>query len=185
MTMTMTSTTSAAPAPHRVTSHPVDLVGVTRDLGRQFAPGCAERDQAGTLSAEAFDRLRATGVTSALVPRELGGCEASHEEMGAALRALAGHDPATAVTLSMHSHLVAFQVWRHRHGMDASGPLGKVAGGAVLISTGASDWLASNGTTRRVDGGYVVGARKGPASGCEVGDVLVTSMRWDDAPDGP
>ena len=85
----------------------------------------------------------------------------------------------------MHAHLVAFQVWRHRHGMDASGPLGKVAGGAILISTGASDWLGSNGTTRRVDGGYVVSARKGPASGCEVGDVLVTSMRWDEAPDGP
>lgn len=28
-------------------------------------------------------------------------------------------------------------------------------------------------------------ARKVPASGCEVGDILVTSIRWDDGPDGP
>ena len=106
--------------------------------------------------------------------------------MGAILRELARHDPSTAVTLSMHSHLVAFQVWRHRHGMDARGLLRKVVEAAPSSSAPARrTGSASNGTTRRVDGGYVVSARKGPASGCEVGDVLVTSIRWDDAPDGP
>lgn len=28
-------------------------------------------------------------------------------------------------------------------------------------------------------------ARKSPASGCEAGHILVTSIRWDEAPDGP
>jgi alkylation response protein AidB-like acyl-CoA dehydrogenase len=119
------------------------------------------------------------------VPVELGGGGASHIEMGQALRQLGGFDPATAVTLAMHAHLVAFQVWRHYHGQDASAVLKRVAGGALLISTGASDWVGSNGTARRVDGGYVVSARKAPASGCEAGDVLVTSIRCDDSPDGP
>jgi acyl-CoA dehydrogenase len=55
----------------------------------------------------------------------------------------------------------------------------------MLVSTGASDWLSSNGTATRVDGGYRISARKGPASGCEIGDVIVTSIRWESSPDGP
>ena len=85
MTMTMSSTMTSATATEPGTSQPIDLVGVACDVGRQLAPGCAERDRSGTLSAEAFHRLRGTGITSALVPRELGGPEASHEQMGAAL----------------------------------------------------------------------------------------------------
>ncbi len=120
------------------------------------------------------------------MPVEFGGGGASHREMGDFLRELARHDPATAVALSMHAHLLATQVWRHHHGMDAQAVFRKVVDDrAVLVSTGASDWVGSNGSARRVDGGYRVSARKGPASGCEAGHVLVTSIRWDDAPDGP
>ena len=127
----------------------------------------------------------ASGITSALMPREFGGGGASHTEMGRVLRELGRRDPATAVTLSMHSHLLAAQVWRHRHGIDATAVFRKVVDDhAVLVSTGASDWVGAGGTARRVDGGFRVSARKGPASGCEVGDVLVTSIRLDDAPDG-
>jgi hypothetical protein len=97
------------------------------------------------------------------------------------LRDLARSDPSAAVTLSMHSHLVAFQVWRHHHGQDASPQFEKVVGGAYLVSTGASDWVSSGGSARKVDGGYRVSARKSPASGCEMGTVLVTSIRWEQA----
>ena len=70
-------------------------------------------------------------------------------------RTIARHDPSTAVALSMHTHLVAFQVWRHHHGMDAEPIFRKVVDGpAVLVSTGASDWVGSNGTATKVDGGY-------------------------------
>lgn len=94
-------------------------------------------------------------------------------------------DPSTSLALSMHLHLVAAQVWRHHRSLPAP-VLGKVAATeAVLISTGASDWLESNGSVSRVDGGYRVTARKMPASACPAGDVLVTSARWADAPDGP
>jgi acyl-CoA dehydrogenase len=60
-----------------------------------------------------------------------------------------------------------------------------VAEQLVLVSTGAADWLDSSGTTTRVDGGYRVHARKSPASAATVGDIVVTSVRWEDAPDGP
>lgn len=146
----------------------------------------AANDRAGTISATAFRRLRDEGVTRALVPVEFGGGGVTYDEMAAMLRELAHHDPSTAVALSMHSHLVAFQVWRHNHGMDAEPMFRKVVDGpAVLVSTGASDWVGSNGTATKVDGGYRVSARKPNASGCEIADVAVTSIRWDDAPDGP
>jgi acyl-CoA dehydrogenase len=139
----------------------------------------------GALPVEVLDLARARGLTAALVPPAFGGGGATHAEMGALLRELARSDPSAAVTLSMHSHLVAFQVWRHHHGQDASPMFEKVVGGAYLVSTGTSDWVSSNGSARRVDGGYVVSARKSPASGCEMGTVLVTSIRWEDDDAGP
>ena len=155
-------------------------------IGADLRAHAASYDAAGEISRPAFERLTAEGLTSALVPVEFGGGGASHSDMGAILRTLARFDPAVAVTLSMHSHLVAFQVWRHKHGQDASKIFGKVAEeGAILVSTGASDWVGSNGTVEKVEGGYRVNARKTPASGCEVGQIAITSFRWDTAPDGP
>ncbi len=164
----------------------IDWVDLARDIGLRLQPTVAEHDRTGQISPAAFELLRQRGVMAALVPSEFGGGDATHAEFGAFLRELGRHDPATALTLSMHSHLVATQVWRHRHGMDATGFFAKVVGGAIMISTGASDWVGSSGSAVAVDGGgYRVDARKTPVSGCEVGDVLVTSIRWDDAPDGP
>lgn len=163
-----------------------DWGALAREIGTTLQPRAIEHDRSGELDLAAFDTLRTLGVTSALVPVEFGGGGATHAEMGQILRELARYDPSTSVTLSMHSHLVAAQVWRHHHGIDAEKVFRKVVDDqAILVSTGASDWVGSSGTARRVEGGYRVSARKGPASGCEVGNILVTSIRWDDAPDGP
>jgi acyl-CoA dehydrogenase len=168
------------------TPRTTDWVGLAAEIGTELAPGVAQRDRDGAISVDGFARLRAAGITSALVPTEFGGGGATHAEMGAILRELARHDPATSLTLAMHSHLVAAQVWRHRHGMDATGVFRKVVDGpAVLLSTGAADWVGSSGSVRAVDGGFRISGRKAPTSGCEVGDIVVTSVRWDDAPDGP
>lgn len=162
-----------------------DWVALAREIGESLAPRAGEADRSGVLAREAFDLLRQHGVLGALVPREFGGGGASHAGFGAFLRELGRHDGATALTLSMHSHLVATQVWRHNHDMDATAVFAKALDGHMLISTGASDWVGANGVAAEVDGGFRVTARKAPASGCEVGDILVTSVRWDDAPDGP
>jgi alkylation response protein AidB-like acyl-CoA dehydrogenase len=176
------TTTTALPT----TETAKDWTRIAREIGTMLESGVAERDRLGEISTAAFETLRTTGITSALVPAEFGGGGASHAEMGQILRELGRRDPSTAVTLAMHAHLVATQVWRHRHGMDAAPVFRKVVEErAVLISTGASDWVGSSGRARRVDGGFQVSARKAPASGCEVGQILVTSIRWDDAPGGP
>jgi len=153
------------------------------DLAALLRANAAEADAAGEFAAESFAAVRAAGLTAMLVPAAVGGGGASFRETCAVLAELARACPATSLTLSMHSHLVAAQVWRHVRDLPAPA-LAKVAGGAVLISTGASDWLESSGTSQRVDGGYRVTARKSPASGAPAGDVLATSFRHD-GPDGP
>jgi acyl-CoA dehydrogenase len=152
------------------TTNTTNLVYVARAAADRLRPSASAHDVSGEISPSAFDMLRRLGITSALVPGQHGGRGVTHRDMGAIVRELGRADPAVAVTLSMHSHLVAAQVWRHHRGMDASAVFERVVNGAILVSTGASDWVGSNGTARKVEGGYQVNARKSPASGCEVGD---------------
>ncbi|HWS46835.1 MAG TPA: acyl-CoA dehydrogenase family protein [Acidimicrobiia bacterium] len=157
------------------------LLDEIRTIASELRTRAPASDRTGDLDVTAFERLRAAGVTAALVPHEFGGAGVTHAEMGEMLRVLGANDPAVAVTLAMHSHLVAAQVWRHHHEMDAEAFLRKVAAGTIAVSTGASDWVASNGAAVKVEGGFRVSARKSPASGCEVGDLLVTSIKWPEA----
>jgi acyl-CoA dehydrogenase len=162
-----------------------DWVVIANEVGTDLLTTVEEYDRAGEISAAAFERLAEVGITRALVPKEFGGGGATHAQMAAILRELGRFDPATALTLAMHSHVVAFQVWRHNAGMDASVPFRKVVDeGAIFVSTGASDWVESNGTVKRVEGGFRVSAHKAPASGCEVATVAATSFRWEDEDGG-
>jgi acyl-CoA dehydrogenase len=87
----------------------------------------------------------------------------------------------------MHSHLVAVPAWRWRHEKaPVEGLLKRVAAeDLVLISTGASDWLPSGGSAVKVEGGYRVTGKKIFASACQMGDLLVTSARHEEAEGGP
>lgn len=160
-------------------------IAAARRLVPRLAERAAQHDRDGTFVTDCFDELRAHGFMSLLVPTELGGGGASHAEACAVLDELARGCPSTSLSYSMHSHVVGAQVWRHRHDLPAP-VLSKVAAGQLtLISTGASDWIESSGSAVRVDGGFRVSARKMPASACPAGDMLVTSIRWDSAPEGP
>jgi len=155
-----------------------------------LAPLCAERaaehDSEATFVSEAYAALRDRRAFSALVPEALGGSGRTHAEMCDFLCRLARACPSTALALSMHQHLVAAAAANHAAGRPGRALLEKVGGSeAILVSTGANDWLDSNGSAERVEGGWRVTAVKPFASGSPMGDALVTSVAWDDAPDGP
>jgi acyl-CoA dehydrogenase len=101
------------------------------------------------------------------------------------LRRLAHFCPSTALALSMHQHLVAAAVYNHRHGRPGRAMLERVAAGEiVLVSTGASDWMESNGAVTHTEGGFRVSARKPFCSGAPAGGVLVTSAPFEDPTEG-
>jgi alkylation response protein AidB-like acyl-CoA dehydrogenase len=156
-----------------------------RELVPKLAEQAVAADRSGDFVHAGYDLLRQHRFPSMLVPAELGGGGATFAEACAALAELAHGCPATSLAFAMHSHLVAAQVWRYQRGLPAP-VLEKVAANQlVLVSTGASDWLDSNGTATKVEGGYRISARKAPASGAPAGNVAVTSIRYEGGPDGP
>lgn len=163
----------------------LDLNTIVREIGPGFAEMAAARDADDLFVRENYDVLKKHRVMSAMVPGELGGSGAGHREMAAFIRTLAQSCSATALALSMHQHVVAAAVFNWRNGRPGWKVLEKVAKSeAVLVSTGANDWMDSNGTVERADGGYRVSARKPFASGSPCGDVLVTSAPYRDPEEG-
>jgi alkylation response protein AidB-like acyl-CoA dehydrogenase len=163
------------------------LIDLIHQLGPTFERRAAANDAADRFCAEDFAELKENGVLSAGVPVELGGAGASVTELAAMLTTLAQYSPSTALALSMHTHQVALPAWRWRNEGGVGEPLLKrvAAENIILVSSGGSDWLDSSGTLTKVEGGYLMNARKVFSSGSPIGDLLVTSAVLDDPTDGP
>jgi alkylation response protein AidB-like acyl-CoA dehydrogenase len=150
-------------------------------LGPKFAERAPGHDREGRFAMENYAELKEQRFFSAAVPQQFGGGGLSHRQVCHLVRELSHFCPATALAYSMHSHLVATNVWRHLHGMPAETLLRKVAATElVLISTGAGDWIDSVGRAERVQGGYRVSATKRFCSGVPFGDLLITSAPCDE-----
>ncbi|MDX1575909.1 MAG: acyl-CoA dehydrogenase family protein, partial [Kiloniellales bacterium] len=163
----------------------LDLKSLVHEIGPGFAEAADERDRGEIFVAENYETLRERKVFSALVPSELGGGGLPHSQMCAFVRALAPYCGSTALALSMHQHLVSAAVFNYRNGKPGQKLLENVAGGeAILVSTGANDWMASNGEAQKVAGGFRISARKPFASGAPKGDFLVTSAPYRDPEEG-
>ncbi|MEJ8574818.1 acyl-CoA dehydrogenase family protein [Microbaculum marinum] len=159
----------------------LDLQALVQIIGPRFAEGADDRDAADTFVASHYDVLKEHRVLSALVPVEYGGGGLSYSAVCTFIRQLAHYCPSTALAVSMHQHLVAAAVYNDANGRPGRKLLDRVAANeAVLVSTGANDWLESNGTVERVEGGFKVSASKPFASGSPVGEMLVTSAPYED-----
>src|SRR5690242_19451961 len=125
-------------------------IELARTLGQSFAERAATYDSTGGFVAENYAELKARKLFSAGVPTELGGGGATHSQLCAFLRELAQHCGSPALALSMHTHLIAANVFRYRKGLPAEALLRKVAASElVLVSTGAGDWVESVGRAER------------------------------------
>lgn len=164
----------------------IDLEQLVSEIGPVFAEKSEFLEKNDEFVHENYEILKDKKVFSALVPEDMGGSGAKYSDMCRFLRTLAGYCPSTALALAMHQHLVAAARKNHEDGKPGRALLEKVAGGElVLVSTGANDWLSSNGEATKVDGGYRISAMKAFGSGSPAGDVAVTSCAYDCPDDGP
>ncbi len=152
---------------------------LVEELGPQFRERASTYDQQGEFVHENYALLKEHRFFSAMIPEELGGGGISFTVMCQLIRKLAHYCGSTALAFSMHQHLVAAAVWKYRHKGLSEATLRKVADQQlVLVCTGARDWLGSNGSMKKVEGGYLVSARKSFASQSIVGSVAVTSAPY-------
>lgn len=161
------------------------LTEIVQELGPTFAARAADNDAEDRFVADNYAALKEHKVFSAMVPAELGGGGVEHGEMCDTIRRLAHYCPSTALALSMHQHLIATFRWNFQNGRPGEKPLRAVAEKElVLVSTGAGDWLASRGNATKVDGGFLIWAQKPFGSGSPAGDLLVTSIPYEDPEEG-
>lgn len=161
------------------TATTTNWIQTAHELGKTFAKRADQQDKDGRFVFDNYKELKEHKFFSAAIPEELGGGGATHEEMCQVIRILAHYCGSTALAFSMHQHLVAASVWKYIHKGEGAAMLQKVADGQlVLVSTGARDWLDSNGEMTLTDGGYLLSGKKYFASQSIAGDVAVTSAPY-------
>lgn len=153
----------------------------------KIAASAVQHDREGSFVAGNYDLLREAGLIGAAVPVELGGDGLDYATLCAIVRRLGKSCGSTALAFSMHCHQVAAAAWRWEHlQAPTDGLLRRVAAeNLVLVSSGGSDWLQGGGTATKVEGGFLINARKVFSSGCQAGNILMTSAVHDDPEAGP
>lgn len=152
------------------------LKAVLGDIASDFAERAHELDATDTFAKDNYQDLKRHNVFSAMVPVALGGGGVSYSDMVGFVQALAQNCSSTALSLSMHQHLIATNTVNHAAGRPGEALLRRVADSEIiLVSTGAKDWLTSNGNAVKVEGGYEITAAKHFSSGAPAGEILVTS----------
>ena len=169
------------------TKTPEYWYAVADRIAAEIGAAAATHDCDGSFVGENYALLREAGLIGAAVPVELGGDGLDYRTLCGVVRRLGRACGSTALALSMHCHQVAVAAWRWQH-MQAptDGLLRRVAAeNLVLVSSGGSDWLQGSGTATKVEGGFLVNARKVFSSGCQAGNILMTSAIYDDPEAGP
>jgi alkylation response protein AidB-like acyl-CoA dehydrogenase len=145
-----------------------DWLSLAESLGKQFAAREIEADESDLFVADNIARLKASGLV-------------------AVLQILGRYSSSTVLTFSMHTHQVMIPTWRwHHQNAPVDGLLRRVAAEQlIMLSSGGSDWLQSAGTAIKVEGGFLITARKGFASGAPIANLLMTSAVYEDPETGP
>ena len=177
---------SAASAPNMVTETSFDWRATLAELAPQLEATEKRCDQAKEYVADNMALLREHGFFSIAVPSELGGAGLLPAELAEFLRTLARISSATALTMSMHTHPVAFAAWRWRHQKAPTDALLKriAVERLQILTSGGSDWLPGSGIATKVEGGYKVNGRKVFASGAPSANLFMT-MAVEQTPEGP
>jgi alkylation response protein AidB-like acyl-CoA dehydrogenase len=154
-------------------------IELTHKLGKAFEERARKNDETGEFVFANYEDLKKHKFFSAAIPKEFGGGGASHAEMCNIIRTIAHYCSSTALAFSMHQHLIAAANWKLKNKNLGQSMLQNVAENElVLISTGARDWLGSNGELKKTEGGYLFSGKKHFASQSIAGDVVITSAQF-------
>jgi len=163
----------------------ISWTALTKMLSEEFAERAKQYDSEGTFVYENYRLLKKNKFFSAMIPTELGGNGLSYSEMCECIKIIGQSCGSTALALSMHQHLIAASVWKYRKDCSNETLLKNVSKHElVLISTGARDWLGSNGELKKTNGGYFFSAKKHFASQSAIGDLVITSGIYEDPSKG-
>lgn len=144
------------------------FIDLAATLADEFAPRAAHYDEKEEFPYENYARLRESGYTILTIPEELGGMGASVLERIKAQERLAEGCGATALAINMHFNVMglAIDIWRRFKAPHVEALLRKIArerlicGGSASEPDNAVPVLRPKATARRVDGGWIVNARK-------------------------
>jgi alkylation response protein AidB-like acyl-CoA dehydrogenase len=163
-----------------------DFLADIEPLALRFGKRASEHDQAGEFVYRNYADLRNGGFFAAAIPVELGGGGVTFTQLCEIVRVIGRHCGSTALAFAMHSHAVAANVYKYRHGDDAAAKsLSTIAAKRLIIATtGANDWLGSSGTAVKTNGGYSITAHKRFVSGAPGASVLATSAILGQGEDG-
>ncbi len=149
---------------------------LTNKIGKDFELRASKHDVEGSFVHDNYEQLKSLKFFSAAIPKELGGAGIGHKEMCQIIKTIAHYCSSTALSFSMHQHLIAAAVWKYKHQKIGEEMLRNVVENElVLISTGARDWLGSNGELKKNNGGYLFSGTKHFASQSIGGDIAITS----------
>lgn len=155
----------------------MDVNSIIEKYGALFEERAPVIDKEARFARENFDTLRNEGVYEMCIPKYLGGHDVTYVQLCNFLTELGGRCSSTALTLSMHQHLIFGLVLKHKSGDElASQLLSEIATKRlILLSTGGGDWVSSNGESTKVTGGYKINCQKSFCSGAPIADLVLMS----------
>ncbi len=144
---------------------------MTRKMVRDFAenevkPGAEERDDKEEFSRELFDKMGELGLTGIPWPEEYGGGECDFISYVIAVEELSRVDASAGTTLSAHTSLAGWPIYKYGSEEQKKKylepmALGKKLGAYALTETTAGTDAANQKTTAAIDGdSYVLNGNK-------------------------
>ncbi|MDU8885026.1 acyl-CoA dehydrogenase family protein [Yeosuana sp. MJ-SS3] len=163
----------------------ISWIKLTESLSKKFAEKAKEHDKEGRFVYDNYRLLKKHKYFSAIIPKELGGSGVSYSEMCECIKLIGKSCGSTALAFSMHQHLIAASIWKYYKDGSNEVLLRNISKHElILISTGARDWLSSNGSLKKTHGGYLFSAKKHFASQSSIGDLAITSGIYEDPSKG-